>query len=218
MTGILSHLESLFDPEAPRHGDSLLDQIVSDYLAYYGPPTPTRIKWSVWGSNKGGSPRRLALLFLPRLLNNPCLHATLLLRLAARSPRLIGFWRTILIAKHSIDIQRQLEIGPGLVLPHPFGIGFGTTVRIGSNVTILNGVMLGGNTGLGGGLRDPEPGAQLCPVIGDDVVLFARATLVGDITIGDRAVVGAGAWVDHDLAARAIQPGLAALYRKLDEK
>lgn len=216
---MLERIETIFDSEAPRSG-GLVSLIASDYLAYYGSPTPARVKWNVWASRKGGSPRRLALLFLPRLLSNPCMHATLLLRLATHTPApLISFWRTILIAKHSIDVQRDLEIGPGLLLPHPFGIGFGSGVRIGSNVTILNGAMLGGDTGLGGKQPRPgEPDVQLCPAIGDDVVIFARATLVGGINVGDRAVIGAGAWVDRDVRARAVQPGLAALYRKLAAK
>jgi serine O-acetyltransferase len=213
-------LESAFDPEVSPRGGSLFRLIVSDYLAYYGPPTPMRKKWGVFGSSKADSPRRLALLFVPRLLNNPCLHATVLLRLALRSPTfMLGFWRTLLIAKHSIDIQREIEIGPGLLLVHPFGIGLGARLHIGSNVTILNSVSIGGNVIVGANAVQPgrsnKLSPMLSPTIGDNVVVFADSFLVGPITVGERAVIGAGAWVDHDVPPRAIHPGRAALFRQL---
>jgi serine O-acetyltransferase len=218
---MLRRLESLFGSDASERGDGLLALIVSDYVAYYGPSTRMRKRWGVGGRGIGGgwrdeSPRRLALMFLPRLLHNPSLHATLLIRLASHSPRfMLGFWRTVLIAKHSIDISHNMQIGPGLVLPHPVGIALGASVRIGSNATIFHYVGVGGNVFGTGGYRAWEPGAQLCPVIGDDVVIFMDSTLVGRITVGDRAVIGAGAWVERDLPPGTIQPGRAALFRRL---
>ena len=219
--GIMGRVEHLFAPDAADRGDSLLALIVSDYIAYYGPSTRMRKRWGVGGRGIGGgwrveSPRRLALLFLPRLINNPCLHASVLIRLAARSPRfMLGFWRTVLIAKHSIDVSHNMEIGPGLLLPHPVGIALGNGVRIGRNATIFHYVGLGGNVLGTQGFRSWKPGAQLCPVVGNDVVIFMEALVVGAITIGDRAVIGAGAWVDRDLASGAIHPGRAALFRQL---
>jgi serine acetyltransferase len=156
--------------------------IISDYLAHYRP--------------RNESTRRLALLFFPRLVANPCLHATLLLRLATKGPRpLLGLWRTLLIAKHSIDIQPDIEIGPGLELPHPTGIVFGAGVRIGRDVTIFHNVTLGL-------IYDHPPGTARpgCPTIGDDVVIYTQSILIGAITIGERAVVAARSWIDKDIA------------------
>lgn len=206
---MLRRLESLFDPNQPPRSDSLLGLIISDYLAYYV-ATPTRSKWGVYGSTRRDSPRKLAFLFLPRLAHNPCLHATLLLRLALRSPKFtLGLWRTLLIAKHSIDIHGDIKIGPGLMLPHPVGITIAPTLRIGSNVTILHQVTIGGV------VRQPEGESQLSPIIGDDVVIYTQSILVGPITIGDGAVVGAGSLVDQDVASGAVVPGRAALFRRL---
>jgi serine O-acetyltransferase len=123
---------------------------------------------------------------------------------------MLGFWRTVLIAKHSIDISQNMEIGPGLMLPHPVGIALGASVRVGSNVTLFQYVGIGGNVFVTGGYRPWQPGARLCPVIGDDVVILMDSILVGEITVGDRAVIGAGAWVDRDLPPGAVQPGRAA--------
>lgn len=213
---MLRQLESLFDTDAPGRGNGLLRLIISDYLAYYGPTTRMRRRWGVGGSRRNDSPRKLALLFIPRLAHNPCLHATVLLRLATRSPKVtLGLWRTVLIAKHSIDISRNIEIGPGLLLPHPVGISLGASVRIGRDVTLMHNVGLGGNVFVGSRYRPAAAGVQLAPSVGDDVVIFTDSILVGAIHIGDRAVIGAGAWVDEDVPPRKVHPGRAALFRAL---
>jgi serine O-acetyltransferase len=217
-TGIvLRRLVKLFEPEAAQQADSLLALIISDYVAYYGPATRARRRWNIL-SQTSDSPRRLALLFIPRLINNASMHATVLIRLQSRSPRFMaGFWRTVLIAKHSIEIGLDLKIGPGLVLPHPIGISLGSHVRIGRNVTLLHRVGIGTTFFPARGYRpwEPDGSAQIVPVIGDDVIIFMDSTLVGGINVGAGAVIAAGAWVDQDLPPKAIQPGRAALFRHL---
>jgi serine acetyltransferase len=202
---MLRRLESLFDP-AVSAGQGLAALIVSDYLAYYV-ATPTRARWGVEGSTRSESPRRLALLFLPRLVANPCLHATALVRLAMAAPRFtLGLWRSLLIAKHSIDLQADLEAGPGLMFPHPHGITFGWGPRIGRNVTILHGVTIGG-------LVSRAESSHSSPTIGDDVVIYMDSMVLGPITLGDGSVVAAGSWVDHDLEPGEVHGGRAELYR-----
>lgn len=204
-------IEQLFSTDSRRTG-SLLRLIISDYVAYYGPNTQQRRKWSVVGSWRADPPRTLALLFIPRLLHNPCLHATAMIRLASASPEwMLGLWRTLLIAKHSIDISSKIEIGPGLVLPHPVGIGIGSTVRLGADVTLLDYASLGANVALGAW----STGDRLAPSLGNDVIVFTQSIVLGGITVGDRAVIGAGAWVDADVPARSVHPGRAAVFRRL---
>jgi serine O-acetyltransferase len=214
---MLRRLVKLFEPEAAQRADSLLALIISDYVAYYGPATRARTRWNIL-SQTSDSPRRLALLFIPRLINNPAMHLTVLIRLASRGPRfMLGFWRTVMIAKHSTDIGLDLEIGPGLVLNHPIGIALGSTVRIGRNVTILHNVGIGTTFFPAQGYRpwEPDGSAQIVPVIGDDVIIFTDSVLVGGINVGAGAVIAAGAWVDRDLPPKAIHPGRAALFRRL---
>jgi serine O-acetyltransferase len=194
---------ALFESENRRRGDSLGRLIISDYLAYY----------HNYGRAKE-SPPRLALLFLPRLFTNPCLHATVMIRLALAGPRMFnGLWRTVLIAKHSIDIHHRMTIGPGLMLPHPTGILLGWGLEVGSNVVLLHNLSIGR-------VHQPEEGAtQLSPVIGDDVIIYPGAMLFGPITIGDGAVIGAGAWVTRDVppgaTVRGVGPTLAKLQKTL---
>jgi len=196
---MLRRIRSLFEPSRPRDGGSLLELIVSDYLAYYV-ATPGRARWGVAGSYGADSPRRLALLFLPRLAHNPCLHAAVLVRLATKSPSwTLGLWRTLLIAKHSIDIQGGMQIGPGLVFPHPHGVTFGWGARIGRDVTILQNVTIGGLVHRADG--------RVSPTIGDDVVIYGHSLVLGPITIGDGAVVGAGSWLARDLAPGEVHRG-----------
>jgi serine O-acetyltransferase len=178
-----------------RQGGSLLDLVIADYLAYY---EETRFE--------AESPRRLALLFVPRLLHNPCLHAVVMIRLALASPRfLLGFWRTVLIAKHSIDIMHNMKIGPGLVLPHPFGIALGWGLRIGSRVTINHEVSIGGDPRPG-----PRPHGSPSPLIEDDVYIYMKSILIGPITVGRGAVIGARSWVQDDVAPGTVHRGIKA--------
>ena len=214
---MLRRLVRLFEPEAAQRADSLLALIISDYVAYYGPATRARRRWNILAQTSD-SPRRLALLFIPRLINNASMHAVVLIRLASRGPQfLMGFWRTVLIAKHSIEMGIDVKIGPGLVLPHPIGVALGSTVRIGRNVTLLQYVGIGTTFFPAQGYRpwEEDGSAQIVPAIGDDVIIFMDSTLVGGINVGERAVIAAGAWVERDVPPKAIHPGRAALFRRL---
>ena len=200
---------SRFDPDAPQPDGGLLSLVISDYVAYYC-PSPMRSRWEIRTSNRVHSAAELALLFLPRMLTNPCLHATALMRIALAGPRFLhGLWRTILIGKHSIDIQPNIEIGPGFVLPHPLGINLGWGLRIGRNVTILH------NVSIGLAVPSPPGDTKLSPTLEDDVILFGDAWALGPITIGRGTVVGAGGYVDQDVPPDSVCPGRAAVFREL---
>lgn len=204
-------ISATFDRDRADRGDGLWPLIVSDYLAYYG-TTPTRERAAVTGSPQQESSTRSALLFVPRVLSNPCLHAAILIRLATHSPRwMVGLWRTILIGKHTIDVPRNVTIGPGLVLPHPHSITFGGNPELGANVTILHGVDVG--------TFGHQAKAQLLaqgrstPRIGDDVVIYTGSMIFGPVEIGDRAIIGAGSWVDSDIPAGAVHRGRILMNR-----
>lgn len=85
-----------------------------------------------------------------------------------------------------IEIHPGAKIGRGLFIDHGMGVVIGETSEVGDNVTIYQGVTLGG-TGKEKGKRHPT--------IGNNVVIGAGAKILGSITVGDGAKVGAGAVV-----------------------
>jgi serine O-acetyltransferase len=93
------------------------------------------------------------------------------------------------------EIEPGARIGERLRISHGYGIMIGHGVRIGDDCRILHGVTLGRAS------YDVDDGY---PVIGDRVTIYAGAALLGNVTIGDDAVIGAGAVVTRDIPAGAI--------------
>jgi serine O-acetyltransferase len=97
-----------------------------------------------------------------------------------------------------VEIHPAATIGEALFIDHGAGVVIGETAEIGDNVTIYQAVTLGG-TGFARGKRHPT--------VGDDVVIGAGAKLLGPITVGDAAKVGANSVVIHDVPARSTVVG-----------
>jgi serine O-acetyltransferase len=93
------------------------------------------------------------------------------------------------------EIAIAASVGRGLYIPHPYGIVVGEC-QIGDDVTILQNVTIGKRSRAAGGI----------PIIQDRVYLAAGAVIVGDLTIGQGANVGANAVVLGD-----IPPGVTAV-------
>jgi serine O-acetyltransferase len=89
-----------------------------------------------------------------------------------------------------IEIHPAATIGEGLFIDHGMGVVIGETAEIGSNVTLYQGVTLGG-TGFDAGKRHPT--------VGDDVTVGSGAKLLGPIHVGNRAKIGANSVVIHDV-------------------
>lgn len=129
------------------------------------------------------------------ILCYPGLHAIWLHRIAhffhrrglVLLPRLISQFNRFLTG---IEIHPGAKIGEGLFIDHGMGVVIGETAEIGSNVTLYQGVTLGG-TGKEKGKRHPT--------LGDDVVVSTGAKILGAITIGNRAKIGAGSVVLKDV-------------------
>ena len=100
-----------------------------------------------------------------------------------------------------IEIHPAAEIAPGVFIDHGMGIVIGETAQVGEGSVIYQGVTLGG-TGKQSGKRHPTVG-QRC-------VISAGAKVLGNITIGDCAKVGAGAVVLRDVPAHATVVGVPA--------
>jgi len=102
-------------------------------------------------------------------------------------PRAIaGAARTIT----GVEIHPAAQIGDGLFIDHGMGVVIGETAEIGEDVTLYQGVTLGG-TGFATGKRHPT--------VQDNVTIGAGAKLLGPITIGHGAKIGANTVVVHDV-------------------
>lgn len=125
------------------------------------------------------------------LLCYPGLHAILLHRVAHFFYRQKLFLIARLVSQFAravtqIEIHPGARLGEGLFIDHGAGVVIGETTEIGNDVTIYQGVTLGG-TGKEKGKRHPT--------IGDNVVISAGAKILGSFTVGENSKVGAGSVV-----------------------
>jgi len=97
---------------------------------------------------------------------------------------------TVVRAATGVEIHPAASIGPGLFIDHGSGVVIGETAEIGDDVTLYQGVTLGG-TGFATGKRHPT--------VEDNVTIGSGANLLGPITIGHGAKIGANSVVIHDV-------------------
>ncbi len=98
-----------------------------------------------------------------------------------------------------IEIHPGAKIGEGLFIDHGMGVVIGETSEIGDNVTIYQGVTLGGTS-----LQK----VKRHPTVGNDVVVGVGAKLIGNITIGEGSKIGAGSVVVSSVPAHATVVGV----------
>ncbi|MCQ2010645.1 MAG: serine O-acetyltransferase EpsC [Sporolactobacillus sp.] len=98
-----------------------------------------------------------------------------------------------------IEIHPGARIGRRFFMDHGMGIVIGETCEIGDDVTLFQGVTLGG-TGKEKGKRHPT--------VGNDVLISAGAKVLGSITIGDHSKIGAGSVVLHDVPSNSTVVGI----------
>jgi serine O-acetyltransferase len=128
--------------------------------------------------------------------------AMVLYRLMAASQR-AGAWPLAMIFNklNSISsnciIGRGAEFGPGFVLIHAQGVVINGDVRGGSNVHVEHQVTIGAER-------------RRAPVLGNDIFIGAGAKVIGAVTIGDGARIGANAVVVHDVAPHTTVVGIPA--------
>lgn len=100
-----------------------------------------------------------------------------------------------------IEIHPAARIGKGFFIDHGMGVVVGATSEVGENVTLYQGVTLGG-TSLSHGKRHPT--------LGNNVTVGANASVLGAITIGDNSKVGGGSVVVRDVPPNATVVGVPA--------
>ncbi|MFL6733620.1 MAG: serine O-acetyltransferase EpsC [Sphingomicrobium sp.] len=103
-----------------------------------------------------------------------------------------------------IDIHPGATIGSHFFIDHGSGVVIGETSVIGSRVRIYQQVTLGARAPDGLGGRRPLTAYERHPVIEDDVVIYAGATILGRVTIGARSIIGGNVWLLDDVAADSI--------------
>ena len=142
----------------------------------------------------------------------PGLHAIWLHRIAHSLytkgwvvlPRMINTFSRFLTG---IDIHPGAKLGPGLFIDHGMGLVIGETAELGSNVTLYQGVTLGG-TGKETGKRHPT--------IGDNVVVSSGAKILGSFTVGANSKIGSGSVVLHEVPPNSVVVGIPGRVVALD--
>lgn len=114
--------------------------------------------------------------------------------------RLVNHWSRMVTG---IDIHPGAIIGRNFFIDHGFTV-IGETAEIGDNVTIYQCVTLGGTNPTNG------QGGKRHPTIGDDVIIGSGAQVIGPITVGRRARIGANAVVTDEVPEGATMIGLKA--------
>lgn len=98
-----------------------------------------------------------------------------------------------------IDIHPGAQIGPSFFIDHGTGVVIGETARIGERVRLYQAVTLGAKRFEADAKGELVKGNARHPIIEDDVVVYAGATILGRITIGKGSVIGGNVWLTHSV-------------------
>ena len=109
--------------------------------------------------------------------------------------------------KTGIEIHPGATIGSGLFIDHGHGVIIGETAVVGNNVTLFQGVTLGGN--------GKEKGKRH-PTIGDNVMISAGAKVLGSFKIGENSKIGAGSVVLSEVPPNSTVVGVPGRVVKRD--
>ena len=100
-----------------------------------------------------------------------------------------------------IEIHPGAKIGRRFFIDHGMGIVIGETTEIGNDVLLYKGVVLGGTS---------LEKTKIHPTLGNNIIVGSNASVMGAITIGDNARIGAASVVTHSIPANATAVGIPA--------
>jgi serine O-acetyltransferase len=103
-----------------------------------------------------------------------------------------------------IDIHPGAEIGESFFIDHGTGVVIGETCIIGKRLKIYQGVTLGAKSFTLDESGNPIKGIPRHPIIEDNVTIYAGATLLGRITIGENSVIGGNVWLTQDVPPHSL--------------
>lgn len=178
------------------------------------PMTFAQFVWADYRAGLAGrdeDPLRSALLYPLRLLLNPSNMFAFLVRLAQKGPRPllypIRLAQVMLFSSeiHGFRGDDAIELGPGVMFPHPMGIIIGRATKIGAGVTIYNNTNIGANRHL-----PHDSSVDDAARLGDRCVIYAYTAVQGPYDVGHDAVVGI-----HVLLDDHVPPGGLRTQRKL---
>ncbi|HEX3138703.1 MAG TPA: serine O-acetyltransferase EpsC [Rhizobacter sp.] len=141
------------------------------------------------------------------LLCYPGIHAMIHHRIAHQLhvlgvPLLARLVAELAHGETGIDIHPGATIGPGFFIDHGTGVVIGETATIGHNVRLYQAVTLGAKRFATDDDGHLQKGGARHPIVEDDVVIYAGATLLGRITIGRGSTIGGNVWL-----TRSVPPG-----------
>lgn len=111
-------------------------------------------------------------------------------------PRIIG---EMAHSETGIDIHPKAQIGEFFTIDHGTGVVIGSTSIIGNNVKLYQGVTLGAKSFPLDEQGNPIKGIPRHPIVEDNVIIYAQATILGRVRIGKNSVIGGNVWVTSDV-------------------
>jgi len=138
------------------------------------------------------------------LLCYPGVSATIHYRIAHAlhqlGARLLArFISEIAHSKTGVDIHPGAQINEGFFIDHGTGVVIGETAVLGKNVRLYQAVTLGAKRFPADDQGNLIKGKDRHPIVEDDVVIYAGATVLGRVTIGARSTIGGNVWLTHSV-------------------
>jgi serine O-acetyltransferase len=127
-------------------------------------------------------------------------------------PLLSRFVNEIAHSATGIDIHPGAQIGPSFFIDHGTGVVIGETAVIGERVRVYQAVTLGAKSFAADVDGTLVKGNARHPIVEDDVVIYAGATILGRVTIGRGSVIGGNVWLTH-----GVPPGSSVRQGKIRE-
>jgi len=132
------------------------------------------------------------------------------------APMVARMFSEIAHSETGIDIHPGATIGSSFFIDHGTGVVIGETAVIGDRVRLYQAVTLGARSFAVGPHGELQKGNPRHPIVEDDVVIYAGATILGRITIGRGSTIGGNVWLTKDVPPNSIvtqatarnQPGL----------
>lgn len=202
VTDIEKSLRFARDPEHGRRAPLLAAEALEQL-----PDLRRAIRTDVEAAYKGDP---AALSYEEIIVAYPCVLAISLQRFAhvlytLRIPLLPRMITEFAHERTGIDIHPGAKIGTHFFIDHGTGVVIGETATIGSHVKLYQGVTLGAKSFETDNQGNPVKGVKRHPDIGDNVTIYAHATILGgDTQIGANSVVGGNVWLLESIPMNSI--------------